>query len=392
MKFSRILLLVVLVSAFAGAFGVAAANALGYEDEPCPLTDPSNHQLKVCHPDAQVGKPYDLQIKGKGGCTPDFVRYDVIAGNFPPGLSVDSHSARVTGTPTQAGVYDFWLQVTDLPQSWCADSKQSQWQFRITVDPSIQIEQRQSTLGPAEVGKPFALQFTATGATGTPSWTASGSLPAGMTLNSSTGALSGTPTAIGDYSFKITATDGGRSDTQTYSLSVVAPLKVTTIAAPAAEVGVPVELNLAAEGGKGGYTWAATDLPAGLTLDPKGTISGTPTAATSADVKLTVTDAIGLKEEATYRLTVAPRVTITRRALPVAHVGRAFHARFLASGGVRGYTWSVIRGLPAGIALVDAKRASLGGTPKKAGTYRVTIQVKDKLNVTSIRTFVLKVK
>ena len=149
MRFLRILLLVVLLSAIAGVVA-SRAGALGYEDEPCPLTDPTDHQLKVCHPDAEVGKPYSLQIKGKGGCTPDFVRYDVVAGTLPPGLKVEPSTALVSGTPTQAGVFTFWLQVSDLRQSWCVDDKQSQWQFKITVLQGLQILQRQSTLTPVE--------------------------------------------------------------------------------------------------------------------------------------------------------------------------------------------------------------------------------------------------
>src|SRR5919202_1270467 len=163
MRLLRILLLVVLFSAVAG---VAAnkASALGFEDEPCPLTDPVDHQLKVCHPAAEVGKFYDLKIAGKGGCTPDFVRYDVVGGTLPRGLRGGPSTGEPSGTPTAAGVYKFWLQITDLPQSWCADSKQSQWQFQITVVGGLQIAQRQSALTPAQVGQAYNMQFTATGA------------------------------------------------------------------------------------------------------------------------------------------------------------------------------------------------------------------------------------
>src|SRR5918911_1895931 len=147
MRVLRILLLVVLVSAIAGVVA-SKAGALGFEDEPCPLTDPVDHQLKVCHPAAEGGKFYDLKIKGKGGCTPDFVRYDVVGGTLPPGLKVEPSTGEVSGIPRQGGVFKFWLQISDLPQSWCSDSKQSQWQFQITVLGGLQIAQRQSTLTP----------------------------------------------------------------------------------------------------------------------------------------------------------------------------------------------------------------------------------------------------
>lgn len=395
MKVLRILLLVTLFAGVAGAVGVAKASALGFEDEPCPLTDPVDHQLKVCHPDAEQGKPYSLQIKGKGGCTPDFVRYDVVAGTLPPGLTVDAGTALVHGIPTQAGKFQFWLQISDLPQSWCTDNKQSQWQFQITVNPGLQILQRQSTLTPGQTGIPYSLQFSASG--GSPSWAvSSGALPAGLNLNSSTGLLSGTPTATGDFSFKVTATDGARSDTQTYGMSVVDPLKISTTAAPAGELGRPYTFTLAATGGRQGYKWTVAQgstLPGGLNLDPdKGTITGTPTTAGTVDTSVTVTDALGLQKTVDLKIAIADRLTLVRRALPLAHVGRRYVARLFATGGVTPKVWKVIRGaLPTGLRLNTATGA-LSGLPRTAGTTRITVQVKDALGVISRATYVVRVR
>ena len=91
MRFARrILLLVVVGCAIAGGFA-ASGKALGFEDEPCPPMP----QLKVCHPPAEVGKPYSLNIEGKGGCTPDSLVYEVVGGTLPPGLSVNSGNAEI---------------------------------------------------------------------------------------------------------------------------------------------------------------------------------------------------------------------------------------------------------------------------------------------------------
>ena len=393
MRVLRILLLVVLLSAIAGVVA-SDAGALGFEDEPCPLNDPVDHQLKVCHPAAEVGKPYSLQIEGKGGCTPDFVRYDVVGGTLPPGLKVEPSTALVSGIPTEAGVFKFWLQVSDLPQSWCADSKQSQWQFQMTVLQGLQIQQRQSTLTPGQVGQTYNLQFTATG--GSPTWAvSSGSLPAGLTLSSS-GTLSGTPTATGDYSFKISASDGSQSDTQTYAMTVVDPLKATVPAATAGEVNRPFSLGLAAVGGKQGYKWSlatGSTLPDGLSLDAStGAITGTPTAPGATAAKVTVTDALGLTSTVNVNISVAQQLTITNRPLRTAKVGRSYRARLLAVGGVAPKSWTIVRGsLPRGIRL-NAATGVLTGTPTKAGTKRFMIQVTDNLGAFARLRYVLKVK
>ena len=395
MRVFRILLLVVLVSAIAGVVA-SSAGALGYEDEPCPLSDPTDHQLKVCHPDAEVGKPYTLQIEGKGGCTPDFVRYDVVAGTLPPGLKVEPSTALVSGIPTAPGVYHFWLQISDLPQSWCTDDKQSQWQFQITVLSGLQIVQRQSALTPGQVGQAYNMQFTASGGTAT-SWSvSSGSLPAGLTLNSSNGLLSGTPTATGDFSFKVSASDGTRTDTQTYTMSVVQPLKITAPSAAPAEVGRPFSAALTASGGKQGYKWALANgstLPAGLSLDAgTGAITGIPTAAGTSTVKVTVTDTLGLTSTIDLNVSIAQQLTLTKRPLRAAKVGRIYSARLLAQGGVAPKQWRVLHGrLPAGLRLNTATGA-LTGTPTKAGTSRITVRVRDQLGAISTLTFVLKVK
>jgi large repetitive protein len=393
MRFFRILLLVVLFSAVAGV-AATSAGALGFEDAPCPLTDPVNHQLKVCQPDAQQGKPYSLQIKGKGGCTPDFVTYEVVGGTLPPGLSVNSSTALVTGTPTKAGVFQFWLQVSDHPQSWCVDSKQSQWEFQITVDPGLNISPSAASLTAGQIGTPYSQQFTATG--GTPTWSvSSGTLPAGLSLNTSTGLLSGTPTTTGDYTFAITATAGNATDTQHFTLSVVEPLKITSGAVAAGEIGQPFSMTLAATGGKSGYTWSLANdssLPDGLTLDPKtGTITGNPTAASTDNVKVTVTDSLGLNTTIDLKIVVASKLAILKQALRVARVGHAYRAHLFAQGGLAPRSWSILHGsLPAGIHL-NTRTGALTGTPTKAGRAHVTFEVVDKLGVVSKARFVLNV-
>jgi hypothetical protein len=397
MRFSRILLFVVLASAFAG-FAATDAKALGFEDNPCPLTDPVDRQLKVCT-DAEVNKPYTTQAKGKGGCTPDSVKYKISGGELPPGLTISSSDGTISGTPSKTGVYKFYVQVRDIPASaggafWCSDEKISDWQFQIKVLQGLQIQQRQSTLTPAVVDATYNLQLTATGGGGGAlTWSvSSGALPAGVTLNSSTGLLSGKPTQAGDAHFQVKVTDGTRSDVQTYTLPVVQPLAIAKPSAPNAEVGRPFTLQLTATGGRAPYTWTAEGLPAGFTLDAsKGILSGTPDGPTTAAVKVTVTDSLGLKQTLEVSVPIAAKLAVVKKVLHTAHVGRRYSARLFATGGVAPRNWEVIRGrLPAHLEL-DPSTGRITGTPAKAGTYRFRVQVTDGLQVVSSASFVLKV-
>jgi hypothetical protein len=280
---------------------------------------------------------------------------------------------------------------------WCADSKSTEREFSITIVEGLHIVQTQSTLTAGILNEPYNFQLSAVGS-GTQTWSIvpnSGTPPPGVTINNSTGLISGTPTATGDYTFKVQVTDGTRSDVQTYTISVVQPLKITSGAAPPAELGLPFRMVLAATGGKEGYTWsldAATPLPDGLTLDPAtGVIRGTPTAAGASSLRVKVTDSLGLTNTVDVKLVVAAPLSFVKRALPAAKANHAYNARLRANGGVVPRTWFVAHGsLPVGIRL-NTRTGALTGTPKHAGTFRITFVVTDNLGATSLARLVLKV-
>ena len=207
--------------------------------------------------------------------------------------------------------------------------------------------------------------------------------------------LSGAATTTGSFTFKVQVSDGTRSDAQTYTLTVVTPLKVTTpVATPTAEVARPMQLHLTATGGKGPYKWTpsgGTTLPAGLSLDPStGVLSGQPAAAGSYVLKINVTDALGLTDTIDVNLVVARKLSATSRTI-AAKVGHLLRARLRASGGVLPETWTIMRGsLPSGIQLAR-DTGMLSGKPRHAGTARIVLRVRDALGAVSTATIVLHV-
>jgi hypothetical protein len=393
MRSIRLLLLVVAAAAIA-AVVVPAAGALTYPDDICPVRD--NTVIKVC-PSGETGKAYSYQIKGREGtgCVPE-VRFKSV-GTMPPGLSINS-GGLISGTPTQAGTYVFWINMQDIPKEqggapWCADDRSTERQFEITIFQGVQIQQRQSVLSPGQLTVPYSLQFSAVG--GTPTWSISaGSLPAGLAL-ASNGLLSGTPTAAGDFTFKVTASVGSRSDTQTYSMSVVPKLQVNALSG-VGEVGRPFSDAVHATGGKPGYAFALDGvLPAGLTFNPStGAIAGTPTVPGNSSVTLTVTDAVGLKTTQDLKFKIAAQLLVTKKPLAAAKVGRAYRVTFRATGGVTPRSWRILGGrpglLPKGLRL-NARTGVLSGVPTQTGTFRLRIQVADKLGAHAALGVVLKV-
>jgi hypothetical protein len=144
--------------------------------------------------------------------------------------------------------------------------------------PTIQT----TSLDDATTGAAYSEALTATGGTPPYGWSvAGGSLPPGLALDPTTGALTGTPTVAGAFSFTAQVTDSlSQPDTQSLSISVADPLAVTTTTLPAGTVGASYAQTLQATGGEAPYAWSvvAGSLPPGLALNGA-TIGGTPSTA-----------------------------------------------------------------------------------------------------------------
>ena len=385
--------------------GVAAtvAHALAFDDgSPCPRP---TGDVFVC-PSGTVGATYSVVLKSFGGCGPALpYQYRVLSGGLPPGVSLSS-SGTISGTPTTAGTYDMYLELSDEnppSASWCLP-KTAQQKFRISIDPRVIVSTQSAPPGTVGAAYNLPLQaqmMSAPNQFGPPpsslNWSVTqGQLPPGLSLDQATGVVSGTPTTEGAFlaTYKVALVDG-RSDTKSLEIVVRQPLTIAAAKpfAPAPlptvwEVGVPFSGKLTPSGGNGTYTFTlgAGSLPTGLALAADGTVVGTPRAAGVYRATLRLADSEGRTADYAANFGVAARLAVSTLALRPGKVGRLYRAKVASTGGVLPRKWKIVKGpLPKGIRF-DPTLGILSGTPTKPGRYRVTFQVTDGLKVVAKKT------
>ena len=340
-------------------------------------------------PAGQVGVAYSGTLTSAGGTAP--ITWSITAGVLPTGLSLDPATGAITGTPTTAGTFNFSARAAD---SATGTPQAATKALAILVDPAP-LSITTASLANGQVGVAYSAALAATGGTPPYTWSiTAGTLPTGLSLDASTGAITGTPTTAETANFTVQVTDfAGVPQTDSKALSITvnpATLAITTVSLPNGQVGVAYSQSVAATGGTLPYTWSVTagTLPAGLSLDAStGAISGTPTTAETANFTVQVTDSAGVPQTDSKALSIVvdPAVlTITTASLPNGQVGVAYSQTLAATGGTLPYTWLITAGaLPAGLSL-DGSTGAITGTPTTAETANFTVQVTDSAGVPQI--------
>jgi hypothetical protein len=249
-----------------------------------------------------------------------------------------------------------------------------------------------ATLPTATIGSAYSQTLVAAGGTGSYTYSVTaGSLPPGLTLNMTTGVLSGTPTATGTTAFSITATDGnGATASRAYTFTVNPALALNPASLANGTVGAAYSQTVVASGGNGSVTYSVTvgASPAGLALNATtGVLSGTPTTAGTGSFTITATDSGGATVARVYTVTVYAAIVINPAIVPGGTVGTPYSQTITATGGNGTFTYSVSSGnLPAGLAL-NASTGLISGTPTTAGTSTFTVTTTDSAGVTGARSY-----
>jgi hypothetical protein len=325
----------------------------------------------------RVGAAYSQSLQASGGAPP--YSWSLVSGQLPTGLTLLPASGTLSGTPTTAGTFSFRVRATD------SGTAAAEATFSLTIAGALSITTNPS-LATGSAGSPYSQTFAATGGTPPYTWTQTGALPAGLTF-STAGVLSGTPTQVGTFPFAVQVTDASSVKASgNYSVQVVSGLAIATAPVlPQATAFVPYTYTLQTAGGSPPYSWVVTvgSLPAGLTFNGNGQISGSPTSTGDFTFTAQVIDGASRTAQKEFTLSVRGPLTITSAALPSGVTGSPYSQTLTAAGGAPPYSWSVVSGsLPPGLTL-EIPTGVLAGTPTATGDFTFTVRATDSNSVTA---------
>jgi hypothetical protein len=317
-------------------------------------------------PNATLNTSYPATITASpagGGYT-----FAVTSGLLPAGLTFNSNGS-FSGAPTQSGTFNFRVTATGFGS--CSGFHD----YMLTVGcPAITVNP--ATLPGGTVGTGYSQSVSATPAGAYSFSVVSGVLPNGLTLNASTGTITGAPTINGSFNFTITATAGGCSGSRNFTVAIACGSITLPASLPAATLGVAYSASTAASP-SGTYTYSLQSgaLASGLTLNTStGAITGTPTGAGNYNFTIKATGAGNCAGTQSYSLTVScPTIAVSPATLPNGTTGTAYSQTISATPAGGNYTFAVSSGsLPAGLNL-NPSTGVITGTPTTNGTYNFSV-------------------
>lgn len=337
-------------------------------------------------PDAVQNVPYQEQIKAFGGTPPyHFVLFPLASA--PPGLTLDSSTGILSGTPTTSS------QFTDTMYMYVSDSAPTpatiQAYISITVQPPLSF---QATSLPDSVrGLNYGGSLTIVGGRAPYSVTvSSGALPDGLSIASTPYSpyfnITGSATKDGTFQFALKVSDSYETPntaTQSFQIRISDPISISGPGSVGILYNQSYSTSFPVTGGIPPYTWSMSTVPPGFTFDPMtGNLTGTANGGSFTDPNVSVKDSSNPPQFATYFqfvLDVYGKLTILPTSLPTVATGSNVAFGIVSNGGAAPLQWSISSGaLPPGLKFGTVGDISvISGFPTIPNSYTFTVALSD---------------
>lgn len=312
---------------------------------------------------------YNATIAASGGRTS--YTYAMTAGTIPSGISLASNGI-LSGTPSSIGISNFTVTATD------ASGYTGNRAYSLTIVTPVTVTLSPST-GALTAGTAYAAysgSITASGGTSYTYAVTTGALPTGLTLNATTGAISGTPTTTGTSTFSITATDvSSASASGSYTITINAPtISLAPTSLPSGSQNSAYSQTVSGSGGVSPYTFALTSgsLPTGVTLNTSsGVVSGTPTNYGTSNFTITTTDAHGFTGNRAYTVTISQTAFDYTISANQTNLNLYTYATSPSGGTGYTYTFTINSGVIVGSTSTASAALSTGNWPAGANVVLV---------------------
>ena len=304
----------------------------------------------------QAITPYVITATGSATIT-------YTATNLPPGLSYNSTTHTISGTPTTAGT----TNITLVADNYMGTDTET-LVFTIT-QPTAPPIITSSLTGSTTVNQSYTYQLTASG-TGPITFNAT-NLPTGLTFNSTSNQITGTPTAASIYYIALSATNSSGTDIETLVLTVGQPPSITSALTAAGTVDQQFSIYTLTATGSSTITFNAVNLTPGLTYNSANhTIDGTPTNPGITEVTLTAVNSYG-SDTKILTITIDAGVQAPEINSDLTSVGEANqpYNYLITASGTTPITFTAT-GLPPGLTL---NTATISGIPTVPGIYNVAL-------------------
>ncbi len=164
-------------------------------------------------PDATVDTVYNKKLSALGGVPV----WSIEEGDLPPGMYINSNTGEITGTPMLTGSFSFTVRGDDPISGY---SSSQEYTLNINSIPVIDI----TSLPDGVAGTTYSGRIAATGGSAPVTWNIKGNLPEGVSLDDTTGIVSGTLIVPGIYDFTATIKDAnGATDSRDFRITVIEP-------------------------------------------------------------------------------------------------------------------------------------------------------------------------